>query len=91
MIIKAGKSLSKGLDLGMLPGAKSPLIVLPGQSIELDDALAKEPIIQKSVARGDIVIMNFCGFVLGEGVGKITVGTTPPTAPRTGDLWIDIS
>jgi hypothetical protein len=29
------------------------------------------------------------GFILGSGVAKITVGTTAPSSPSTGDLWVD--
>lgn len=27
--------------------------------------------------------------IIGSGIDKITVGTTQPTSPTTGDLWID--
>lgn len=28
-------------------------------------------------------------YILGDGVKKITVGTTPPVNPTPGDVWID--
>lgn len=30
-------------------------------------------------------------IITGENVKKITMSTTPPTSPKVGDIWIDIS
>ena len=90
MIIKANKLLTRKLKLGTPRNAITPLVLLPGQSMEVPDELAKSPVLQRAVARGEVTVMNFCGFVLGEGVSKITVSDTPPAAPRTGDLWVEI-
>jgi hypothetical protein len=30
-------------------------------------------------------------FIVGQGVNKIVVSTTPPVSPQEGDIWIDIS
>jgi len=29
------------------------------------------------------------GYIVGDGIAKITVGTTEPTSPGIGDIWID--
>jgi Cu/Ag efflux protein CusF len=34
-------------------------------------------------------LSNDSGFVIGSGLTKITVGTTEPSTPSTGDLWVD--
>ena len=91
MIIKANKLLTRKLKLGTPRDAMTPLVLLPGQSMEVPDELAKSPVLQRAVARGEVTVMNFCGFVVGEGVAKITVATTPPESPRAGDIWVDIS
>lgn len=91
MIIKATKFLLEELDLGIPLGAKSKITLSPGQSIEVPDEMAKSPIVQKAMQRGFIAISNYCGFIVGEGVFKITVSATPPPSPKIGDLWVDIS
>lgn len=37
------------------------------------------------------VFQYHIGGVVGEGLNKITVGTTPDPDPSVGDLWIDVS
>ena len=44
------------------------------------------PVIQKQVAA-----LATAGYIVGDGVAKITVGGTEPTSPDTGDIWIDIA
>jgi len=36
-------------------------------------------------------ITNIVGGIEGDGVLKLTVGTTEPTSPTTGDLWYDLN
>ena len=90
MIIKAKKNLTEPLDLGSQLGAKDSFVLLPGKSIEVNDELSKSPIIQKAIANGLISISNYCGFIIGEGVYKITISATFPLSPRIGDLWVDV-
>jgi len=90
MIINAKKSLTEPLDLGIPTGSKNSLVLLPGKSVEVSDELAKSSIVKNAIARGYIAISNYCGFIIGEGVSKITVSITYPTNPKIGDLWIDI-
>jgi hypothetical protein len=33
--------------------------------------------------------LNAGNYIIGDGVAKMTVGTVEPTAPATGDLWVD--
>lgn len=90
MIISAKKNLLEPLDLGTPLGSKTSLILLPGKSIDVSDELTNSPIVQRAIAHGYIAISNYCGFIVGEGVYKITVSATTPNAPKVGDLWIDI-
>jgi hypothetical protein len=90
MIINAKKSLLEPLDLGIPSGSKNSVILLPGKSVEVSDELTKSPIVQRAIARGFIAISNYCGFIVGEGVYKITISATIPVAPKIGDLWVDI-
>jgi len=36
-----------------------------------------------------VVSASLSGKITGDGVAKITVGTTTPTSPSVGDLWVD--
>lgn len=91
MIIKANSTLLEPINLGTPSGMKSPIILHPGQSIDVPDAMVKSPIVQRAIQKEIIAISNYCGFIVGEGVFKITVSATPPPSPKIGDLWIDIS
>lgn len=49
----------------------------------------------KGLSRGgDVVIQRkgekALGYIIGEGVAKITVSTLPPTNPKEGDLWVKL-
>lgn len=35
------------------------------------------------------VDVSVSGYVQGDGIAKITVGTTAPTSPQIGDLWVN--
>ena len=53
---------------------------------------SKDNIIGVQVSKDD---MNSAvapdNIIIGEGVKKIVVSSTPPASPETGDIWIDIS
>ena len=90
MIINAKKSLLEPLVLGTSSGAKAPIVLLPGKSLEVPDEMIQSPIVRSAIAKGFVAITNFCGLIIGEGVSKITVSTVQPTNPKIGDLWVDI-
>jgi len=36
-----------------------------------------------------VLVSNTTNYIVGAGTNKITVSDTEPTAPTTGDLWVD--
>lgn len=50
-----------------------------------DSQILNKPTIPTAVSD----LTNDSGFIIGSGIAKITVGTTEPSNPTTGDLWVD--
>lgn len=88
MTIKAGRNLKDALTI---EGPEKDVTIPLHGSVDVSDSWIDLPSVRSALAKNMIAITNFCGFIIGEGVSKITVSSTPPAAPRTGDLWIDIS
>ena len=88
MIIKAGKNLNTSMTIC---GLDKIVTLEPGSSVEVDDSWLDLPVVKDAISKNIVAVTNFCGFVVGEGVSKITVSDTPPVSPRIGDLWVDIS
>jgi hypothetical protein len=40
---------------------------------------------------GKQLVSDASNYIIGAGVNTITVSATPPVAPITGDLWVDVS
>ena len=88
MIVKATKHLKEDF---ILEGPDKTITISPKSQTEVPDSWINLPLLRSAIAKSMVAVSNFCGFIVGEGVAKITVSATPPASPRTGDLWIDIS
>ena len=79
---------------------KVPTAQLPAQSL-VDDSVTEPKLdVSNAPANGQVLSWNgtnftwvtpssSTGYVQGDGIAKITVGTTSPGSPQVGDLWVN--